>query len=301
VNPEGGTANTATLERITVVGSRGGGGDGDGDTGITVTASPSHGGSPYDYLNVDEYSIGATSDAGPAAEQGQPTTYQQAMDAAAALLNKPQGAVTRDDVLGVLGQIREARANPGLSMREQQGLSSMFMAIYTRGNTERVIDSTFVPQEMVAAVVGAMAFGGSVARVPRQTSPTGPMLPGTTGNRTAISNIPPLGEARFVSGVVVVDRATGRVSRGTVDIQPTLDRIQNGVRYPHRNDGSTYRNDPPRGGGAPALPIRPQGYYTEYVVPTPGINGPGPQRLVIGQAGEIYFTPDHYATFTRLR
>jgi len=31
-----------------------------------------------------------------------------------------------------------------------------------------------------------------------------------------------------------------------------------------------------------------------------GINGAGPQRIVTGNGGEIYYTPDHYQTFIRL-
>ena len=49
------------------------------------------------------------------------------------------------------------------------------------------------------------------------------------------------------------------------------------------------------------LPARPQGYYREYVVRTPGMSHAGPQRLVLGDAGEIYFTADHYASFVRVR
>jgi filamentous hemagglutinin len=28
---------------------------------------------------------------------------------------------------------------------------------------------------------------------------------------------------------------------------------------------------------------------------------PGPQRVVIGKKGEVYYTGDHYNTFTRVR
>jgi RHS repeat-associated protein len=96
---------------------------------------------------------------------------------------------------------------------------------------------------------------------------------------------------RFIAGATVTDRHSGRTLTGTVDLQPTFDRIQAGVRFPHRNDGSVFRNR-----GNP-LPQQPLGYYREYVVPTPGIRGPGPQRLVVGQGGEMYYTPDHYGTF----
>lgn len=45
------------------------------------------------------------------------------------------------------------------------------------------------------------------------------------------------------------------------------------------------------------LPQRPTVHYAEYVHPTPGISGPGPQRLVVGKGGEVYYTADHYKTF----
>lgn len=81
---------------------------------------------------------------------------------------------------------------------------------------------------------------------------------------------------------------------GIVDVQPTLDRIESGGSFPHRNDGSIFQN---REG---LLPTQPSGYYNEYVVPTPGVTGPGPMRIVTGQKGQFYFTPNHYQTFVPL-
>ena len=98
----------------------------------------------------------------------------------------------------------------------------------------------------------------------------------------------------FIDGVTVVDRRTGTTFTGTVDLRPTLDRIDDGIPHPHRNDGSTFRN---REG---LLPSQPDGYYTEFVHPTPGVNGPGPQRIIRGQGGELYYTPDHYGSFIPL-
>jgi RHS repeat-associated protein len=80
-------------------------------------------------------------------------------------------------------------------------------------------------------------------------------------------------------------------------VQDTLDRIARGETFPHRNDGKEFMN---RGDPTP-LPVRPPGYYHEYVHPTAGISGPGPQRIVIGNGGEVYFTPDHYNTFIVIR
>ncbi|WP_333903629.1 ribonuclease domain-containing protein, partial [Achromobacter insolitus] len=99
---------------------------------------------------------------------------------------------------------------------------------------------------------------------------------------------------RFIDGVKVVDQKTGQVLQGTVDLGPTLDRIKSGGSYPHRNDGSIFQNR------ARDLPPKPAGYYTEYVHPTPGVSGPGPQRIVVGKGGEMYYTADHYRTFIQI-
>lgn len=50
------------------------------------------------------------------------------------------------------------------------------------------------------------------------------------------------------------------------------------------------------------LPRQPRGYYTETDVwpRQPGRNR-GVERLVFGKAGEVYYTGDHYRTFTQVR
>jgi len=49
------------------------------------------------------------------------------------------------------------------------------------------------------------------------------------------------------------------------------------------------------------LPKQNAGYYREFVHPTPGVNGPGAMRVVTGQNGQMWFTPDHYKTFIPIR
>ena len=101
--------------------------------------------------------------------------------------------------------------------------------------------------------------------------------------------------AAEVPNVTLRDLDGKVVFRGTVDVQSTLDRIAAGKRLSYRNDGSTFENRERR------LPRKPSGYYREYVHPTPSLAGPGPQRLVVGEQGEVYYTPDHYRTFKRIR
>jgi len=99
---------------------------------------------------------------------------------------------------------------------------------------------------------------------------------------------------RYVRNMTIVDRGVAILNDVTVDLKPTLDRIQNGIKHSHKNDGSVFKNR-----GNP-LPQQGANYYREYVHPTPGAQGPGPQRIVTGQGGEVYYTPDHYQTFYRL-
>jgi len=84
------------------------------------------------------------------------------------------------------------------------------------------------------------------------------------------------------------------VFSGTMNLGPTLDRIARGEKYPHRNDGSVFGNR------ERLLPEKKKNWYREYVVPTPGEKGPGPQRVIFGRDGEAFYTSDHYRTFIPL-
>lgn len=89
---------------------------------------------------------------------------------------------------------------------------------------------------------------------------------------------------------------SGRVVyKGTIDLKPTLDRIERGDANSHRNDGTSFQNREGR------LPRKPAGYYKEYVHPTKGEYGPGPQRVILGKEGEIWYTPDHYKSFKKIK
>lgn len=85
------------------------------------------------------------------------------------------------------------------------------------------------------------------------------------------------------------------VFEGTVDLGPTLTRIESGGHGSHRNDGTTFQNRERR------LPAKANGYYKEYVHPTPNSSGTGPQRVIVGRDGDIWYTPDHYKKFIRVR
>ena len=75
----------------------------------------------------------------------------------------------------------------------------------------------------------------------------------------------------------------------------TIKNIKNGGPFPFPNhDGTTFSDR------EEMLPSKPLSYYKEYTVPTPGIHSRGAQRIVTGESGEMYYTPDHYNTFERV-
>jgi guanyl-specific ribonuclease Sa len=94
----------------------------------------------------------------------------------------------------------------------------------------------------------------------------------------------------------ILDQNGKVVFVGDIDLAPTLARIARGERDSHPNDGSVHRN---REGRLPRQSDK--NYYLEYVVRTPKLRGVGPQRLVLGKQQEIFYTPDHYQTFLKLR
>ena len=97
-----------------------------------------------------------------------------------------------------------------------------------------------------------------------------------------------------IPNVLVRDQEGKVVFRGTVDVGPTLQRIERREKLSFPNDGTVFENRERR------LPKKSTGHYREYVHPTPGEAGPGPQRIVRGKAGETFYTHDHYRTFQRL-
>ena len=95
------------------------------------------------------------------------------------------------------------------------------------------------------------------------------------------------------------------VYTGSIDVNPTLARIRAGQKVNEKNDGGIFTNS------GNIVPHKSDTqYYREFVSLTggPGNNGtfngkvsfPGPQRLLIGKGGEVYYTGDHYATAVKV-
>lgn len=112
----------------------------------------------------------------------------------------------------------------------------------------------------------------------------------------------PLGTATPQVSVVPQDAAAPRTAPARSDSLPsflppeaadTLRRIASGGPFQHRQDGVVFQNREGR------LPAKPEGYYHEYTVDTPGLDYRGARRIITGGTPPqtYYYTDDHYRTF----
>lgn len=76
------------------------------------------------------------------------------------------------------------------------------------------------------------------------------------------------------------------------EARDTINLIWSDGPYPFDKDDTTFGN---REG---FLPDESRGYYREYTVITPGLNHRGARRIVGGAQGELYYTDDHYESFS---
>jgi ribonuclease T1 len=78
------------------------------------------------------------------------------------------------------------------------------------------------------------------------------------------------------------------------EARDTLHAIKHGGPFAFPRDGVVFNNF------EQDLPKHQRGYYREYTVVTPGVNNRGVRRIISGEAGEYYYTADHYQTFKRI-
>lgn len=79
----------------------------------------------------------------------------------------------------------------------------------------------------------------------------------------------------------------------------TVASIHSGGPYVARKDGSTFGNR------ERVLPLKPQGFYREYTVETPGSSDRGARRVVTGgnpkkHPSWYFYTDDHYGSFCQI-
>jgi hypothetical protein len=158
-------------------------------------------------------------------------------------------------------------------------------------NSRQTAKSAADPSESPSTEVVRSSRPRTPPRPPQQPAPNTDVETSGAGDGRADHR-----DDDFVIHNARVTSENGRVIyRGDIDLQPTLDRIQRGKRLRFSHDGIIFKNRERR------LPQEPAGYYHEFVHPTPGDDGPGGQRVVLGREGEIYYSPDHYHTFRRVK
>jgi ribonuclease T1 len=112
----------------------------------------------------------------------------------------------------------------------------------------------------------------------------------------AVALLPHSARARHAVDAVGQDVATVMaLSELPPEARETVQRIRRGGPFPYERDGTVFGNF------ERVLPVRGRGYYREYTVPTRGVKHRGGRRIVAGRSGELYYTDDHYQTFTRIR
>ena len=121
---------------------------------------------------------------------------------------------------------------------------------------------------------------------------TGP-LTGCGGLLPDIGLVPPGQSAPTASNAAAAESGLGvvRVRDLPPEARTTLQLIESNGPYPYAKDGTTFHNY------EGLLPKRPDGYYREYTVVTPGASERGARRIVAGDKGERYYTDDHYNSF----
>ena len=139
---------------------------------------------------------------------------------------------------------------------------------------------------LLALLVGLAVLAFVLTGAPETgTAPSG------AGTTSASASAPPAPAATPApanpSGLPAV-----KASELPAEARQTLALIARGGPYPYTRDGATFGNF------ERILPRTSSGYYKEYTVRTPGESDRGARRIVAGQAGEKYYTPDHYNSFT---
>jgi ribonuclease T1 len=158
-----------------------------------------------------------------------------------------------------------------------------------------------VPLALLLAAILALALaacalsgGSGVSGTTAETATHGVSAATDLPASTAASEAPlQATEPRFASEPPDAwDGPTIGVEELPAEALVTLQLIAEEGPYPYDQDGGTFQN---REG---ILPDERSGYYAEYTVETPGSPDRGARRLVVGDDWYVYYTDDHYDSFT---
>lgn len=140
---------------------------------------------------------------------------------------------------------------------------------------------------------GAATNASAVTAAPAETAPAreAPSQSATAAPTAAPSKAP-----TAIPPPTMPDTINGLPTIGWDDLPPqardTILLIDQGGPFPYDRDGITFQN---REG---LLPSERNGYYSEYTVATPGSSDRGARRIIEGADGVLYYTDDHYDSFS---
>jgi ribonuclease T1 len=122
-----------------------------------------------------------------------------------------------------------------------------------------------------------------------------PAAEGATATQRATAGRTPTVPARTQPAADATDRLPAiPFAQLPPEARETIHLIDRDGPCPYAQDGATFGNR------ERLLPARPEGYYREYTVRTPGSRDRGARRIVAGRGGELYHTDDHYESFKRV-
>jgi len=111
---------------------------------------------------------------------------------------------------------------------------------------------------------------------------------GNNGNKKGGINGNGKPETDFIGNGDIINKKQVLYPDTTINIKEPLNNIRNGNIQPTQ----VFKNKEGR------LPLNSDpNYYTEYDVPTEGLNSRGAQRFVVGKNGDIWYTSTHYDEF----
>lgn len=117
-----------------------------------------------------------------------------------------------------------------------------------------------------------------------------PTVKATPTRKPKPTNTPATAARAGPAGMAVVT-----ISELPPEAQKTVKLIKQGGPFPYARDGIDFQN---REG---LLPRQARSYYHEYTVITPGSADRGARRIIAGNQGELYYTDDHYASFSWIK
>jgi RHS repeat-associated protein len=188
----------------------------------------------------------------------------------------------------------------GQSILRDDGQTPFCNELSASGNTATVTGQ--------ATPLVTYMYGNAVQRGDVDSSGKGDRIQNASDE---LLNLMPIGKALLLAGKVgILVGATWLIKGGAASIAKDLpfadaalakkvaeaieSAVQGSARF--KRDGIIFQN---REG---LLPSQGSGYYREFAVePATGVAGRGAERIVLGQAGEVYYTPDHYGSFVRIK